>query len=91
MSVGLAWKAAEKSKEKLVNQKYATLFLSWMPFSLLNFEYMKIAILIYETIGLIVLWVPSFLKVSKFQKQIFLISFEPKKRKKLFFDFCPSL
>ena len=32
MSVGLAWKSAGKSNEKLVNQKYATLFLSWMPF-----------------------------------------------------------
>ena len=26
-----------KSNEKLVNQKYATLFLSWMPFSQLFF------------------------------------------------------
>ena len=32
MSVGLAWKSVAKSNEKLVNQKYATLFLSWMPF-----------------------------------------------------------
>ena len=32
MAVGLAWKSAAKSNEKLVNQKYATLFLSWMPF-----------------------------------------------------------
>ena len=32
MSVGLAWKSVAKSDEKLVNQKYATLFLSWMPF-----------------------------------------------------------
>ena len=31
------------------------------------------------------------LKVSKFQKQIFLFSFEPKKQTKLFFKFCPSL
>ena len=31
MSVGLAWKSAAKSNEKLVNQ---TLFLSWMPFSI---------------------------------------------------------
>ena len=30
------------------------------------------------------------LKVSKFRKQIFLFSFEPKKRTKLFFDFCPK-
>ena len=29
------------------------------------------------------------LKVSKFQKQIFLFSFEPKKPTKLCFDFCP--
>ena len=34
---------------------------------------------------------PLFVKVSKFQKQIFLFSFVPKKRTKLFFDFCPSL
>ena len=33
MSVGLAWTSAAKSNEKLDNQKYATLFLSWMPFS----------------------------------------------------------
>ena len=33
MSLGLAWKSAAKSNEKLLNQKYATLFLSWMPFS----------------------------------------------------------
>ena len=33
MSVGLAWKSAAKSNDKLVNQKYATLFLSRMPFS----------------------------------------------------------
>ena len=30
-------------------------------------------------------------KVSKFQKQIFLFSFEPKTLTKLFFEFCPSL
>ena len=30
------------------------------------------------------------LKVSKFQKQIFLFSFEPKTRTKLFFDFYPK-
>ena len=30
------------------------------------------------------------LKVSKFQKQIFLFSFEPKTEQKLFFDFCPK-
>ena len=30
------------------------------------------------------------LKVSRFQKQIVLFSFEPKKRTKLFFEFCPS-
>ena len=30
------------------------------------------------------------LKVSNFQKQIFLFLFEPKKRTKLFFDFCPK-
>ena len=28
MSVGLAWKSAAKSNEKLVNRIYATLFLS---------------------------------------------------------------
>ena len=33
MLVGLAWKSAAKSNEKLGIQKYATLFLSWMPFS----------------------------------------------------------
>jgi hypothetical protein len=33
MSVGLAQKLAAKSNEELVNQKYATLFLFWMPFS----------------------------------------------------------
>ena len=32
----------------------------------------------------------SGLKVSKFQEQIFLFSFEPKKQTKLFFDFCPK-
>ena len=32
MPVGLAWKSVAKSDEKLVNQKYATLFLYWMPF-----------------------------------------------------------
>ena len=31
------------------------------------------------------------IEVSKFQKQIFLFSFEPKIRTKLFFEFCPSL
>ena len=31
------------------------------------------------------------LKVSKFQKQIFLFSFEPKNEKKSFFDFCPNV
>ena len=36
MSMGLAWKSAGKSNGKLVNQKYATLFLSWMPFNCLN-------------------------------------------------------
>ena len=35
MSVGLAWKSAAKSNEKLVNQKYVTLFLSWRPFNAL--------------------------------------------------------
>ena len=30
-------------------------------------------------------------KVSKFEKQIFFYTFEPKKGTKLFFDFCPSL
>jgi thiamine kinase-like enzyme len=32
----------------------------------------------------------SMIKVSKFQKQIFLFSFEPKNRTKSFFDFCPK-
>ena len=31
--VGLAWKSAAKSNEKLVYQKYAILFLSWMSFN----------------------------------------------------------
>ena len=31
------------------------------------------------------------LKVSKFQKQIFLFSFSPKNERNHFFDFCPSL
>ena len=30
-------------------------------------------------------------KVSKFQKQIFLFSFEPKKRTNIFLDFCPKI
>ena len=30
---GLVWTSATKSNEKLVNQKYVTLFLSWMSFS----------------------------------------------------------
>ena len=30
ISLGLAWKPAAKSNEKLVNQNYTTLFLSWM-------------------------------------------------------------
>ena len=34
ISVRLAWKSAAKSNDKLVNQKYAPLFLSWMPFRL---------------------------------------------------------
>ena len=36
MSVELVKKSAAKSNEKLVNQKYATLFLSWMPFKKYN-------------------------------------------------------
>ena len=32
-SGGLALKSAAKSNEKLVTQKYETLFLSWMPFT----------------------------------------------------------
>ena len=35
MSVGLACKSAAKRKEKLVFQKYARLFLSWMSFSMI--------------------------------------------------------
>ena len=31
------------------------------------------------------------LKVSKFRKQIFLFSFEPKNERNYFFDFCRSL
>ena len=34
MSVRLAWKSAAKSNEKFANEKYVTLFLSWMPFRL---------------------------------------------------------
>ena len=30
------------------------------------------------------------LKVSKFQKQIFLFSFDPKTERNYFFDFCPK-
>ena len=36
MSVGLAWKSDAISNEKLVNQKYTTLFLSWMPFIIIK-------------------------------------------------------
>ena len=43
MSVALAWKSAAKSNEKLVNQKYATLFLSWMPFLVENTYFYKLA------------------------------------------------
>jgi hypothetical protein len=32
MSAGLASTSAAKSNEKLINQKYATLSSSWMPF-----------------------------------------------------------
>ena len=39
LSVRLAWKSATKSNEKLINQKYAKLFLSWMPFSTSFFSY----------------------------------------------------
>ena len=31
------------------------------------------------------------LKVSKFQKQIFLFSFEPQKKQSYFLELCPSL
>ena len=31
MSVGLAWKSASKSNQKLVNQKLCNTVLSWMP------------------------------------------------------------
>ena len=41
MSVELAWKSTAKSNGKLVNQKYATLFLSWMPFSTVSQELIK--------------------------------------------------
>ena len=37
MSLGLTWKWAAKSNRKLANQKYATLFLSWMALYYLNF------------------------------------------------------
>ena len=41
MSVGLALKSAVKSNEKLVNQKYATLKLSWKPYMIYNkYEYL---------------------------------------------------
>ena len=33
LSVGLTWKSVWKSSEKSVNQNYAILFLSWVPFS----------------------------------------------------------
>ena len=44
MSVGLAWKSATKSNEELVNQKYATLFLSWMSFKDLSVQNNQLAI-----------------------------------------------
>ena len=53
MSVGLVWKSIAKSNEKLVNQTYATLFLSWMPniFWPLIWSLCKIpSKLLYETI-----------------------------------------
>ena len=36
MSVGLVWKSAAKSNEKLANQKYETMLLSWMPTKIIN-------------------------------------------------------
>ena len=33
MSADIAQKSVAKSNEKLVNQNYATLFLSWVPFN----------------------------------------------------------
>ena len=38
MSVGLAWKSAANSNEKLVNQNYATLFVFWIIFSIPYFK-----------------------------------------------------
>jgi hypothetical protein len=37
--VGLGRKSAAKSNEKLVYQNYATLFLSWIPFTAAAFLY----------------------------------------------------
>ena len=52
MSVGLAWKSAAKSNEKLIIQKYATLFLSWMPFSQII-----IIIVVHYRVGTLVVWI----------------------------------
>jgi hypothetical protein len=51
MLVGLARKSAANSNEKLVNQKYATLFLSWMPFRKGLAEKIKNLIGLYCVLG----------------------------------------
>ena len=58
MSVGLAWKSAAKSNEKLVNQKYATLFLSWM-------------LLKYRTRAIITRGLYTFYHIFEGQKRLF--------------------
>ena len=44
MSVRLARKPATKSNQKLVNQNYATLLLSWMPFSRILTDFQLLSI-----------------------------------------------
>ena len=50
MSVGLVWKSAAKSNEKLANQKYETMLLSWMPTKIINEKKKKIIIIIFGQI-----------------------------------------
>jgi hypothetical protein len=41
---GVSLKISCKSSQKLVNQKYATLFLSWMPFnSFYHYDYLHLS------------------------------------------------
>ena len=47
MSVGLAWKSVAKSNENLVIQKYATLFLSWIPFNNQGYIWLSIVHFFY--------------------------------------------